>query len=367
MARAEGFEPPNASTKNWCLTTWRRPTATRAHCTKNSGKSQLRLAAACLVGYSYFNAMTKLSNDPQDYIVPLIINGLEGRMLHKPAPKKYDREILMLYGHHALIERWWGLIQNYNQYGAVTMPDLPGFGGMDSFTKIGRKPTIDNFADYLAAFIKLRYKRKQVTIVAISFGFVVATRMLQKYPEMAKRVSLVVSIVGFMHRDDFLFKPHQRWFLRRITRVLATRPLTLVIRYVFLTPFVLKNLYSKLPTSKRRFVDVEPVDFAKMLDFEVVLWQANDVRTHWLTTSEFLNLDNCQKQIALPIWHIAAKHDHYFNNYNVEQHMRVVYQDYSQVLTNTKAHTPSVLADKQGLSVLLPRAVRQVLAKTTAQ
>ncbi len=25
MARAEGFEPPNASTKNWCLTTWRRP------------------------------------------------------------------------------------------------------------------------------------------------------------------------------------------------------------------------------------------------------------------------------------------------------------------------------------------------------
>jgi hypothetical protein len=26
MARAEGFEPPNASTKNWCLTTWRRPT-----------------------------------------------------------------------------------------------------------------------------------------------------------------------------------------------------------------------------------------------------------------------------------------------------------------------------------------------------
>ncbi len=25
MARAEGFEPPNASTKNWCLTTWPRP------------------------------------------------------------------------------------------------------------------------------------------------------------------------------------------------------------------------------------------------------------------------------------------------------------------------------------------------------
>lgn len=25
MAGAEGFEPPNAGTKNQCLTTWRRP------------------------------------------------------------------------------------------------------------------------------------------------------------------------------------------------------------------------------------------------------------------------------------------------------------------------------------------------------
>lgn len=25
MAGMEGFEPPNASTKNWCLTTWRHP------------------------------------------------------------------------------------------------------------------------------------------------------------------------------------------------------------------------------------------------------------------------------------------------------------------------------------------------------
>ena len=25
LAGAEGFEPPNARTKTWCLTTWRRP------------------------------------------------------------------------------------------------------------------------------------------------------------------------------------------------------------------------------------------------------------------------------------------------------------------------------------------------------
>ena len=79
-----------------------------------------------------------------------------------------------------MLERWWGLVQNFNEYGAVTMPDLPGFGGMDSFYTIGRRPTIDAFADYLAAFIKLRYKRKRITIVGISFGFLVATRMPSK-------------------------------------------------------------------------------------------------------------------------------------------------------------------------------------------
>jgi len=100
-----------------------------------------------------------------------------------------------------------------------------------------------------------------------------------------------------------------------------------------------------------------------MLEFEVKLWQANDVRTHWLTTSEFLNLDNCTKQVALPVWHVGSKHDHYFNNAIVKEHMLVVFQSCEQLLTSTKAHTPSVVADKKGLAVMLPRKLRQVLAK----
>ena len=89
---------------------------------------------------------------PADYIQPLNINGLEGRMLHVPAPPKKHREILLLYGHHAKLERWWSLVENLQQYGSVTMPDLPGFGGMDSFYRVHRRPTIDAFADYLADY-----------------------------------------------------------------------------------------------------------------------------------------------------------------------------------------------------------------------
>lgn len=310
--------------------------------------------------------MSKTKPNPADYIVPLNMNGLKGRMLRMPPPKNRNREILVLYGHHALLERWWGLLQNFNEYGAVTMPDLPGFGGMDSFAKIGQKPTIDNYADYLAAFIKLQYKRRRVTIVGISFGFVVATRMLQRYPELVKRVDLLVSLVGFMHKDDFHFKSRTQKFMVCVTRLFGTRPLAFFIRYCCLNPYVLKTIYAKLPAAKRRFVEVEPLEYAQMLEFEVKLWQANDVRTHWVTTSEFLRLDNCKTQVDLPVWHVASKHDHYFNNAIVKEHMLVVFKDCTQIFTSTKAHTPSVIADKKGLAVMVPRKLRQVLAKSSS-
>src|SRR5579884_3670087 len=152
----------------------------------------------------------KVTTNPIDYIVPLEINKLEGRMLYIPGEKSSNREILLIYGHHGMLERWWSLVENLNEYGSVTMPDLPGFGGMDSFYKINRRPDIDAFADYLAAFIKLRFKRKRVAIVAISFGFVVVTRMLQRYPELTGKVDMLVSLVGFMHKDDFVYPPSHR-------------------------------------------------------------------------------------------------------------------------------------------------------------
>jgi pimeloyl-ACP methyl ester carboxylesterase len=301
--------------------------------------------------------------DSADYIVPLNMNGLEGRMLRVPPPPKRDREILIIYGHHALIERWWSLIQNYSELGAVTMPDLPGFGGMDSFYSIGITPTVDAFADYLAAFVKLRYKRKRVTIVGISFGFVVVTRMLQRYPELAKKVDFLISMVGFMHKDDFVYPVPRRTFFRYATRTFGTRPFALLIRYAGLNRLVIKTAYAKLPNSKRRMIEVGPEEFNVTMDFEVQLWQANDVRTHWYTTSHFFTLDNCTKPINLPVIHVVSKEDHYFNNEIVKQHMLVVFSGYRRYIADSKAHTPSVLADKKAMSVMLPPALRRILNK----
>jgi pimeloyl-ACP methyl ester carboxylesterase len=130
---------------------------------------------------------------------------------------------------------------------------LPGFGGMDSFYSIGRKPTIDNMADYLAAFIKLRYKRKKVVIAGMSFGFIIATRMLQRYPELNKKVTLLVSIVGFAHKEDFTFsKPRYYGYLWG-TRILSHKVPATFFRYVALHPFILRNFYGKTHNAKHKF------------------------------------------------------------------------------------------------------------------
>ena len=312
--------------------------------------------------------MSKTEPDLAEFIQPLYINGLNGRMLYAPSVrKKYNREILLVYGHHALLERWWGLVENLRELGNVTMPDLPGFGGMDSFYKIGRPPTLDNYADYMASFVKLRYRNRRVTLVGISFGFLVLTRMLQRYPELAKKVDIVVSIVGFMHRDDFFFPPRTRRTYSMVARVFSTPVVAFLIRYCGLNRFVIRNLYVRLPAGRRRFIEMTPTDFAELMDFEVKLWQINDVRTHWRTTSEFLDIDNCSKQINLPVWHVAAKADHYFDNYIVEQHMRVVYSEYTQSVMNSPAHTPSILGDKKDLAIMVPTALRRELRGMSKQ
>jgi len=305
----------------------------------------------------------KAEKNPADYILPLHINGLSGRMLSAPSTGRKKSEILLIYGHHASLERWWSLVQNLTPYGNVTMPDMPGFGGMESFYKIRTRPTIDAYADYLAAFIKLRYKNKRVKIFAISYGFVVITRMLQLYPALAKKVDLLVSVAGFMHKDDITFNPRTQRFYRLVTRLFATRPVALFIRYACLNKFVLTTLYIKLPSSKRRMVEVTPEEFSLSMEVEVGLWQANDVRTHWLTTSEFLALNNCRHHVSLPVVHVTSRDDFYINNLVTEEHMRQVFSDYTQIMSRSKAHVPSVIADKKAMSVLVPPKLRELLRK----
>lgn len=300
---------------------------------------------------------------PADFIVPLNMNGMQGRMLRMPAPKGKSREILFVYGHHSTIERWWGVTQLLNQYGAVTVPDLPGFGGMDSFYKIGKKPTVDNLADYLAAFIKLRYKHRRVTITGLSFGFVVITRMLQRDPDLAKKVDMLVSVVGFSRYDDFAFS-HTRYFCYRWGAALFSHQLTAIFfKNVFLNPGLLRLGYARTHNAEQKFRGLGREDRKATMEFEIHLWHINDVRTRWFTTVEFLTVDNCQQRVDLPLYHVSVDADQYFDHQVVEEHLKIIFSEVTGMVSKMKAHAPSIIADKKAAAPLLPPELRRLLAK----
>jgi pimeloyl-ACP methyl ester carboxylesterase len=306
----------------------------------------------------------KTAKNLADYITPLRMNGLKGRMLCLPAPKNKKKELLLIYGHHASIERMFGLAEDLNQYGAVTLPDLPGFGGMQSFYKIGEKPTIDNLADYLASFVKLRYKKKRVTIIAMSFGFVVVTRMLQKYPDLAKKVDVLVSVVGFAHKSDFIFSRPTYYGLLTMARLYSLRLPAWMLRHSGLTSPFITFTYRAVAEKHSKFKDASVEERDYRIAFEVKLWQSNDIRTHMYTLKQMLTLDLCNMQVDLPVYHVGVKTDRYFDNHVVEQHLRVIYREFNHVPTKLPLHAPTVVASAKDAAPFIPDKLRKVIARS---
>ena len=299
-----------------------------------------------------------------DYIAPLDINGMSGRMLRMPPPKGKTIDCLFVYGQHSSLERWWGLMQSVNRFAGVTAPDLPGIGGMDSFYKIGKKPTIDNFADYLAAFVKLRYKNKQVVIIGMSLGFVIATRMLQRYPELKANVKMLVSLVGITHGDDFKFDRKLYYFFRTVAFVMSWWPAAVFFKFALLNAWVLRTFYHRTVNAKHKFAAAKDrAEHDYFMDVEIWLWQHNDVRTHAVTTTEMFTLDNCQTRVGLPLWHVTTDVDQYLDEHRVEQHLRIIFGDVHVIRSPLGNHAPSIIADEKAAAPLIPPQLRQAIAK----
>lgn len=307
--------------------------------------------------------MPKTPPEPADYIVPLNMNGLEGRMLRLPAKKAGQRELLFIYGQHSSLERWWGLSVELNKFGAVTMPDLPGLGGMTPLYKIGQKPTIDNMADYLAAFIKLKFRNKKVTVVGMSLGFVVFTRMLQKYPELTKKVDLLISLVGFAHKDDFVFKGRRRFFYKNLSRLFAHKWPARIFRYTALQPLFIRMVYHRTLNAKEKFTDMSGDEFQRTMAMEIELWHINDIRTQFKNYLEMFKLDNTKARVDIPVYHVITKHDRYFNHTSVEQHMRRIFSDFTLFYTDAPNHAPTIVGTPEEIAPFIPSGLRRLLSR----
>ena len=307
--------------------------------------------------------MPKEQLKAEDFIVPLNINGLEGRMLHLPAQKAGQPSILFIYGQHSTLERWWGVAEELNKLGSLTMPDLPGLGGMDPLYKIGRQPTIDNMAHYLAAFIKLKFRNKKVVLAGMSLGFVVVTRMLQKYPELTKKVDALVSIVGFVHKDDFIFSGRRARAYKLMSRLFSRRWPALIFRYTALQPVVLRWAYHRTPNAKEKFEEVSGDEFQRTMSMEVELWHLNDIRTQFKHYVEMFNLDLTPTRVELPVYHVAAKKDRYFDNVKVEEHMRRIFSDFKGFYTKAPNHAPTIIATAKEAAPFVPPGLKKVVRK----
>lgn len=303
------------------------------------------------------------SKDPADYIAPLYMNGLYGRMLYMPAPKGKTRNILFVYGHHASLERQFGVMEVLNKYGSVTMPDLPGFGGMETFYKIGMKPSIDNLADYLAAFVKMRYKRKKVTIVAMSLGFAITTRMLQRCPELANKVNLLVSVVGFVNHEEFIFTRRNFLMLRYGASFFSNAIPAYIGKKLILRPSLIRATYKMVEHKHVKLIDADAEEKKRRIDFEINLWQINDVRTYMDTAVSMFKMDLLGERVDLPVYHIGVSEDRYFDNHIVEQHLNIVFNKVTMINTSFKNHGPTVIADAEAANMFIPPKLKKLLAR----
>jgi len=292
------------------------------------------------------------------------MNKLQGRMLRYIKPSQLKKEILLVYGHHTSIERCWELARAFSKYGAVTVPDFPGYGGMENLYKIYETPNIDNLADYLAAFFKLRYKQQRVTIVAIGFGFLITTRMLQKYPAIAKKIDLCIGINAFSHKDDIIIsKPKLYWYKFAAT-VLSFRIPNALFRFIWVQT-ILPNIKNETIKQSTHSFTFRGDPFYEPSNVDYKLWVANDMRTHVQTINTMLSIDNCQVRVNLPVWHISFSGRTFFNENYVEQHLKVIFTEYHKLTTKFDLDLPfGSPASKIGK--LIPPNLRKKLLEITS-
>ena len=298
------------------------------------------------------------------HISRIEVSGLRGRMLDLPAPEGYhQRSILLIYGHRATLERNLGLALDVNRYGRVVMPDLPGFGGMDSFYKLAKQPTIDNYADYLAEFIKRYYNQPHLVVVGFSFGFLVVTRLLQRHPDLVKRVELLISIAGFVDRRGFKLPKLLVASYRLGIFGLKNRLGSWLFRYLILQGWVLRLFYDKTYSAKAKFKGMSPARRRRMLEVEVQLWHCNDVRTWAYTAGLMLTANFSQPKIPLKLWQVMPSSDQYFDTRRNRHWLKQTYAKLTWLEVELDNHAPTVIATAKEAAKLTPPALRRILVK----
>jgi pimeloyl-ACP methyl ester carboxylesterase len=280
------------------------------------------------------------------------------KLPQRPIKNPPHRQILFIYGSHASIERIAGVAEYLTQFGDVTLPDLPGCGGMDSLYQIGRVASLDELGDYLVWFIDKHLPPDcPIDLIGMSLGFAVVTRMLQNHPELTTRVNILVSYVGTVDCRDLNMKPATRRGLVAATWLFERRPLAWLMRRTFCTRPVLWLVYRL--GHNQKFVGR---DFRATLDMEVKLWQSNDVRTYCRTIRELFTLRDA-RPINHDLIHINVGNDKYVNHHATARSMKKMFRRVRVLTSPATAHSFSVIADAGDAARLMPAELVEILGQ----
>ena len=299
-------------------------------------------------------------------VAPYDQKTLTGRLLRVPPTAPTNHVIVIIYGHHASLERNLGIVWYLRQFGEVIMPDLPGFGGMGSFYQVSLQPTLDNYAAYLDKFLRQHLQPNQTfTLFGFSFGFLVVTRLLQLYPAWRTQIQLLVSLVGFVTAEPMLTARRRFWY-KQLTNVLKTPPGAWFFRYVCLNRFVIRHLYSSTFLAKAKFTHLSPAEKKEHLEMEVTLWHQNDVRT-WAYTGQIMLtcqlLASDSVQLPVSVFHVGFQGDQYLNNQLNLQQLQRLYPQFEYALVQATAHAPSVVATAEEATAFVPPELLSILKR----
>ena len=75
-----------------------------------------------------------------------------------------------------------------------------------------------------------------------------------------------------------------------------------------------------------------------------------------------LTVNLCNTQIKLPVHHVSVAGDFYFDNYRVEQHMKIVYSDFENIPVESEAHAPTVIATRDEADAFIPLRLKKLLS-----
>ncbi len=303
--------------------------------------------------------LAKLIKLSSPYITPLNVDGMSGRkMVHPTRSQKHTRQILFVYGIHGNMERFYGIVHFLARYGTVTMPDLPGFGGMETFYKIGKKPNFDAYADYLADFVTKNYKDTKITIAGLSYGFVVATRMLQRHPELCDQVELIVSVMGLADSNNLSISTPRRWFFRFLLMLCRHQPFIWFFNRVLFSERWLSRTYRP---DHPKMLELSKEERPEFIAFETYLWRINDLRTYGTAMKELFSFHHDPAKVDLPLHHIGTEHDHWLNDADVRRDLANIYTDVTYHQSSITNHGGTAYDSEDEARELVPDSVIKLL------